>query len=68
MPTVISNQDDTVDLICYRHYGYTRGVVEQVLIKNPGLAAMGPELPQGTKILLPDLREQPSTNVVNLWD
>lgn len=31
-------QGDTVDLLCFRHYGTTQGVTEQVLAANPGLS------------------------------
>lgn len=31
-------QYDTVDALCWRHYGRTQGVTEQVLKANPGLA------------------------------
>ncbi|MEG6501264.1 tail protein X, partial [Escherichia coli] len=30
-------QGDTVDLLCFRHYGTTQGVTAQVLDANPGL-------------------------------
>lgn len=35
-------QYDTVDALCWRHYGRTQGVTEQVLKANPGLAEYGP--------------------------
>lgn len=66
--TVIAHQGDTVDLICFRYYGRTAGVTEQVLDANPGLAALGPVLPVGTRVTLPDVPARASTNVVNLWD
>lgn len=66
---VKSVQGDTVDLICWRHYGRTAGVMEQVLEANRGLADLGPTLPMGTIIKLPP---QPvpagSRKVVQLWD
>lgn len=62
-------QGDTVDLICWRHYGRTAGIAEQVLDANPGLADLGPVLPIGTLVTLP---EQPATpvqiNRLKLWD
>ena len=30
-------QGDTLDQVCHRHYGTTKGVTEQVLRANPGL-------------------------------
>ncbi|MBC9973822.1 tail protein X [Escherichia coli] len=35
---VRAHQYDTVDALCWRHYGRTQGVTEQVLKANPGLA------------------------------
>lgn len=37
-----SLQGDTLDLILFRHYGYTAGITEQVLNLNPGLAELAP--------------------------
>lgn len=34
---VRAHQYDTVDALCWRHYGRTQGVTEQVLKANPGL-------------------------------
>lgn len=39
---VRAHQYDTVDALCWRHYGRTQGVTEQVLKANPGLAECGP--------------------------
>ena len=38
---VRAHQYDTVDALCWRHYGRTQGVTEQVLQANPGLAEYG---------------------------
>ena len=51
---VRAQQGDTVDAICQRVYGRTAGVTEAVLEANPGLADLGPVLPHGTVIDLPD--------------
>ncbi|WP_339023387.1 tail protein X [Aeromonas salmonicida] len=48
-----SQQGDTLDLILFRHYGYTAGITEQVLNLNPGLATLGPIIPTGTLINMP---------------
>lgn len=64
-------QGDTVDAICWRHYGRTVGMTEAVYAANPGLAVLGPLLPLGTQIELPDLPTQPAAatrHLVNLWD
>jgi phage tail protein X len=66
---VITQQDDTVDRLCWRHLQRTAGVVEAVLEAHPGLADAGPFLPQGIEILLPDsvanTLQQP---LLQLWD
>ena len=60
---------DLVDAICWRHYGEQSGAVEVVLEANPGLADIGPVLPSGIIVELPDLppavQELPT---VRLWD
>lgn len=66
---VRSMQGDTVDLICWRYFGRTAGVVEQVLDLNRGLAGLGPVLPIGTLITLPQQPAQAGTKrIVQLWD
>lgn len=70
MATVIADQGETLSAICWRNYGTTAGgIVEQVLEANPGLAGLGPLLPMGTLITLPELT--PTTNtedLILLWD
>ncbi len=69
MTTVIANQGDTVDAICWRYYGRTAGVTEAVLDANPSLADLGPVIPHGTAVTLPDAAPQAEQRqVVNLWD
>ncbi len=66
---VHAHQHDTVDAICWRYLGATRGVVEQTLELNPGLVDQGPVLRHGTRVRLPDVIAQPRTiPMVNLWD
>ena len=64
-----SVQGDTVDLICWRTYGRTAGITEQLLEANHGLADLGAELPIGTLVTLP---AQPATPTqparLQLWD
>ena len=65
---VLAQQGDTVDEICYRHYGRTDQVVELVYAANPGLAESGPVLPHGCEVTLPDLPDSPvAAETVNLW-
>ncbi|MCO7537808.1 tail protein X [Pseudomonas asiatica] len=64
-----TQQNDTVDALCWRHYGRTAGVVEAVLDANPGLAGHGPVLPAGLLITLPELQTAaPERQTVSLWD
>ncbi|MGL6050126.1 MAG: tail protein X [Aeromonas salmonicida] len=63
-----SQQGDTLDLILFRHYGYTAGITEQVLNLNPGLAALGPVLPTGTFINMPAAPTQAEQPLIQLWE
>ena len=61
-------QGDTVDALCWRHYGRTQGVTEQVLQANPGLAEHGPFLPHGLQVDLPDIATTSTVQTLQLWD
>lgn len=66
---VRAQQGDTVDSLCWRHYGTTRGMNELVLEANPGLAAMGAVLPIGHEVELPDKPAAASQQQMTyLWD
>mgnify|MGYP000356722867 CR=1 FL=1 len=66
---VIARQGDTVDLICWRHYGKTATVTEAVYEANPGLADLGPILPHGQRVILPAIETaQPADNQIYLWE
>ncbi|UPT57928.1 tail protein X [Dickeya zeae] len=60
-------QGDTVDLLCYRHYGTSAGVTEQVIAANPGLSRQM-FLAAGQAITLPDIPHQTEQETVQLWD
>jgi len=64
---VFTNQDDTVDHLCWRVYGST-DMVERVLDANPGLAEKGPILPMGVRVTMPPKPENPTRKQINLWD
>lgn len=67
---VTSHQGDTVDLLCHRHLRRT-DIVERVLETNPGLAAIGPVLPMGTAVTLPDAAASAlplPKKLIQLWD
>ena len=69
MKTVYAIQYDTIDAICWR-YDLGSAAIVQVLEANPLLSELGPILPMGTAIQLPDIRIQqnPTTQTVQLWD
>ena len=67
--TYTTRQGETVDIACLNHYGRTSVVVETVLAVNPGLAALGPLLPLGTEILMPDMPSvSAERRLTSLWD
>lgn len=59
----------TVDLVCHEYYGATAGHTERVLGENPGLAALGPVLPAGTRIRMPERSSvaTPAAPSIALW-
>lgn len=64
-----TRQGDTLDYICWRHYGQQSGAVEAVLLANPGLADAGPVMPLDTVIVLPELAKPASElQPIRLWD
>ncbi|GJL37053.1 tail protein X [Enterobacter hormaechei] len=66
---VQAQQSDTVDAICWRYYGKTQGMTEIVLNANPGLADMGPVLPHGLEIELPEQASSSTvTQTIKLWE
>ncbi len=66
--TYVTRDGDMVDEICWRHYGHSNGVTEMVLDVNYRLAGQPLQLPAGLAITLPEAPEQPSEQVVRLWD
>ncbi len=59
---------DTLDWICWKHYGKQSGAVEAVYEANPGLAKLGPVFSAGVVIELPELPEESKAEVIRLWD
>lgn len=70
MQRVHAQQGDTIDLICWRYYGYTAGITEAVLDANPQLDTGVPILPHGTLVNLPAVETPtpPAAPLVQLWD
>lgn len=68
MPRVRTHQGETLDALCYRVLGTTGRVTEQALEMNPGLAELGPILPHGTLVELPDAPPTVAVvDTVQLW-
>ena len=67
---VRAQQNDTIDLLVWRHLGSTSGYVEETLRLNPSLSQHGPILPHGTLVELPAPQAStPKTHaIVQLWD
>ena len=65
----VAEDGDTIDLIAYRRYG-SAAAVRNVQAANPGLAALGPRLPAGTRVRLPEIEVTPEDKaaVVQLWE
>ncbi|MDV7271414.1 tail protein X [Thioclava sp. A2] len=66
MTTYRTNDGDMVDAICKAHYG-SEEMTTVVYTANPGLAALGPILPNGILIDLPDRAETTTRKPIRLW-
>ncbi|MGR7280852.1 tail protein X [Klebsiella aerogenes] len=60
-------QGDTVDLLCWRHYGTTQGVTEAVFAANPGISQQV-FLTAGQEVELPEVTPSTTRQIVQLWD
>ncbi|MGH1606244.1 tail protein X [Yersinia proxima] len=65
---VYALQGDTLDALCWRHYGRTQDVLEQVYDANPWLSELGAILPHGYPVELPDMAPAAQRETVQLWD
>ncbi|MGJ8514682.1 hypothetical protein R84981_001121 [Carnimonas sp. R-84981] len=65
----IAQQGETLDALCYR-LGIDSSLVVTVYELNRGLADLGPLLPQGTLVTMPDTitPKRSANTVINLWD
>lgn len=66
--TYTTSEGETLDAICYAHYGRHDGTTELVLGANRGLAALPLVLPEGTQITLPVLAIEEPIQTVKLYD
>jgi phage tail protein X len=64
----IARDGETLDEICFAHYGRTDQVTEAVLEVNPELRETGPVLAAGTKILLPEISPPTAKETLVLWE
>ncbi len=65
---VRAHQNDTLDLLLWRHLGTTAGIAT-VLVLNPDISSLGTFLPMGMAITLPDRAPAaPVLQMINLWD
>lgn len=64
---VHAQQGDSIDSLCWRHLG-SSSAVETVLESNRGLAALGPILPIGTPVDLPDQVAARENKIIQLWE
>ena len=62
-----ARQGDTLDLICFRHFGQTANVTEMALELNPGIARLGEVLPEGCSVFLPATAPPRVIETVQLW-
>ncbi|MEW5763725.1 MAG: tail protein X [Acidobacteriota bacterium] len=64
---VITADGDVLDRVCWEYYGF-EGCVESVLEANPGIAALGPSLPAGIRVVMPAITDGTVAAPVRLWD
>ena len=63
-----TKENDMLDWICWKHYGFQSGAVEIVLAANPELAEWGSFLPAGLLINLPEIQKSAKKPTIKLWD
>jgi phage tail protein X len=66
--TYRSKQNDVVDWICWKHYGFTSYAVEEVLKTNPNVSEYDDFLPEGLLVNLPEMDKAKSLKQIKLWD
>ncbi len=64
----LTKEGEMLDLICWKHYGFTDGVVELVLAENLGLAEYGSFLAAGLKIKLPVIQKPMQKSKLKVWE
>lgn len=62
-------QGEALDALVWRATGQGASALASVLAANPGLAASGAALREGTPVIIPDLPSTPGEiDLVQLWD
>ncbi|MGE5509917.1 MAG: tail protein X [Bacteroidota bacterium] len=69
----VTRQEDMLDLIAWRYYGRSSGVVEAILARNffdeaRTLSERAEVLEAAKLIILPELANPSTQRTVNLWD
>lgn len=68
-PYLVREETERLDRIARAIYGSERGgTVEALLDANPGLAALGPQIPAGTWIAVPEPPPAPDAELVRPWE
>lgn len=63
-----ARSQEPLDAIVWRVLGQGAAAVQAVLEANPALAAAGPQLPEGTPVLLPTAAAVPApAPLIQLW-
>ncbi|MCC2976252.1 tail protein X [Sphingomonas sp. PL-96] len=69
MATATAFAGEPLDALVWRATGGGSAAVDQVLALNPGVAAIGTALPEGTVVTLPETStSSPQIELVQLWD
>lgn len=65
----LTRDGDMVDAICWKHYDEAQlpFAIERVYAANPGLADVGPILPAGLTVVLPDLARPDAPPIIRIW-
>lgn len=66
---VMARQNERLDELVWRATGGGPAAVEAALAANPGLAALGPTMPEGREVTIPENTPAARTvDLVQLWD
>ena len=67
--TVTALAGEPIDALVWRATGQGSAAVDSVIEANRGLAALGPLLPEGTIVNIPEIEAAPAElELVQLWD